>query len=486
MRFSRTKSATGTTQYIAEGESFRYTAERAGKDWSLTIRRLETVGSIDPIRVAKMGMPFEEDTHDTLALCKAVATEFEALGDGYRSADHGHRERATEAVIRAYGETTYEFSEVAGHQAPESANVPSVSNTNEENQGENIMAEATATKLDVTEDAGKAALEQITANIERAKSLATEDNTEALEELGNETETIISNLSGKGSIKAKKELRDAWKAAVSVERPVAKVVTGTVETKTWDQYEGTQELAAMGAEKLAEGVTLGLKVSNVAKEVAAIGFDMWTRIPNKSDAPDLMGDSDTAKKATKGLVEMAGKGFEHTYETEQTLKKFLRSIQDQRSDVRAEWLRSLDEDTEEAAERRARVAKILEGKPEGEKASEWVAKHYGTSTIGQGERKKLAYQEKQKLAELEAAGGSSDASGSGEGGGEGEGEGSGADAEAITPDESLEKSVTAIYKAMTKAKPDDFEKASAETRSAQLKRLVEAKEALDKMITALL
>lgn len=100
VRFIRTNTV-GEKRYIAEGASFRYTAERVGKEWALTIRRLETVAGI---RIAAHGPAYAETTASTLTLCKALANEFETLGDDYRSADHGHRERLTEASVRAYGE----------------------------------------------------------------------------------------------------------------------------------------------------------------------------------------------------------------------------------------------------------------------------------------------------------------------------------------------------------------------------------------------
>ncbi|MEE1835770.1 hypothetical protein [Streptomyces sp. SP17KL33] len=105
MKFTRVTEY-GQTHYSAEGETYRYTAERDGKVWRLRIWKLETIGDIDPIRVAKSGPAYEDDQHDTLTLCKAVAAEFEALGDGYKSSEHGHRERMTEATIRAYENDT--------------------------------------------------------------------------------------------------------------------------------------------------------------------------------------------------------------------------------------------------------------------------------------------------------------------------------------------------------------------------------------------
>ncbi|MFC9191428.1 hypothetical protein [Streptomyces cyaneofuscatus] len=383
--------------------------------------------------------------------------------------------------IAAYEDTTPGNPEVVTPDAPESATVSHVSNTN---RGETEMAETTATKLDVTEDAGKAALEQIDANIERARSLAEADNAEALEELGAETEGIISALVGKGSIKAKKEKRAEWAAAAIVpEKAVKKVTEGKIAPKTWDQYAGTEELMAIGAEKLAEGVRLHLKASTVAAEVASATFDAWTRMENKAGDPDLLGAGDAAKKFSGEMLRLAGEGFERTYDNEQSLKRLARSAQDQRSDVRAAWLRSLDTDTKEGAERRAIVAKQLEGKPEDVPASEWIAKAYNTSTIGQTEKRRLEYQAKQKAAELEAGSAGSDSEG---GEGEGTGEGSDTSTDNSTPDERITKFAKKLLKDMETAKPEDFEVASEDTKKAAREQFTQAIEALKKMVQATL
>ncbi|MFJ4960977.1 hypothetical protein ACIP6P_00660 [Streptomyces sp. NPDC088729] len=384
------------------------------------------------------------------------------------------------AADEAAGDTTPGNPEVVTPDAPESATVSHVSNTN---RGETEMAETTTTKLDVTEEAGRAALEQIDANIERARSLAEADNAEALEELGAETESIISALVGKGSIKAKKEKRAEWTAAAVVpEKAVKKVTEGKIAPKTWDQYEGTQELINLGAEKLAEGVRLNLKASTVAAEVAAVTFDAWTRMENKAGDPDLLGAGDASKKFSGAMLRLAGDGFERTYDNEKALEKLARSAQDQRSDVRAAWLRSLDEDTEQGAERRALVAKKLEGKPEDVPASEWIAKAYNTSTIGQTEKRRLEYQAKQKAAELESAqsaDGDSDAEG-------GEGEGSDASADNSTPDERITKFAKKLLKDVGTAKPEDFEVASDETKKAAREQFTKAIDALKAMVQATL
>jgi hypothetical protein len=349
-------------------------------------------------------------------------------------------------------------------------------------EGETTMTD----RNDVNTDQGKAVIEQVDANIERAASLIADgsDTTEAVAELDTETEALISSLSGKGSIAIKTAKRAAWTAAVATppepapkaEIVKSEVVEGVVAPKTWDQYEGVQELVTMGAEKVADGVKAHLKTSTLAKEVAAIGLDMWLRMPNKAGQPDLLGDTDPAKKASGALLREAGEHFDDNYDTKTALKKLMRSVQDQRSDVRAEWLRSLDEDTPIALERRAIMAKVLEGKPDDEPASEWVANVYGTSTIGQTERKRLEYEAKKALSASESTGAGSDSDSEGEGDGDG--------AEQSTPDERVKLVAKKIYTDISNASVDDFENASEETKEAIRTELENALEGLRAMIKA--
>jgi hypothetical protein len=254
---------------------------------------------------------------------------------------------------------------------------------------------------DVSTDEGKAVLEQIDANVERASSLAEAENVEGLKELEGETETLISSLSGKGSIKAKTEKRDAFRAAATVqEKPKAEVVP----VITYDQIPGVPELIDMGVEKAVEGVRLHLKAVDTARELAKIGLDMWLRMENKKKIPDLMGDSDQAKKSSKAMNEKIGQALAKEqglseYEVVQAVAKFSRSIQTQRSNVRAQFLRSLDEDTEEAAEAREVFAGVLKGKPKDVPVSRWVADAYGTSLVGQTEIDAIEYHIKRKGVE---------------------------------------------------------------------------------------
>jgi hypothetical protein len=338
--------------------------------------------------------------------------------------------------------------------------------------------DTTPEKLDVNTEEGRAALDQIQANIERARVLATEGNDEALKALNEETESVISALSGKGSIRHKKEWRDAWTAAVEEGKAampaaeVKKVTEGVVMGPSWENIPGVPELVNAAAEKLAEGVKLNLKGAKVAEEVAGIVFEAWCRVENSAGRPDILGDTDEAKKITKATLAIAGKGFKDTYDNKKALQSLTRSVQYYRSDVRAKWLRSLDGDDEIATGRRALMGKVLKDKPEDGKASDWVAKAYGTSTVGEGEAKAAAYRQKK---ELEASGGTPEPSADAT-----------EDEEIKDPDEYLTKTVDRMLRDINRTKTDVVGKASKETRAAQRKRLEKALEGLRQMIAATL
>lgn len=327
-------------------------------------------------------------------------------------------------------------------------------------------------------------LEQIHANIERAASLAEAENVDGLKELADETETLISGLPTRGKLpdgatwtKAKKDLRASFKAASEAQptKEIAKAPKeGVIVPKEYTEYPAVVELVHMGAEKMAEGVRLHLKTVDVAKDIADITLDMWRRIPNKAGHPDIMGDSDAAKKAFRALLSEAGEGIERNYDSEQSLKKLQRSVQDQRSDVRAAFLRNLDGDTPEAEEGRALFAKLLESKPDDVPASQFVADHYGTSLKGQTEIKRERYQAKKAL----------EASGNGDALTSGEEEDDAS--EGLTPDERITAFVKRMKSDVTKAKPEDFEAASEDTKEAIRADLEELYAAVKKMIAATL
>jgi hypothetical protein len=352
-----------------------------------------------------------------------------------------------------------------------------------------IMAENT-TDVETTEaetveqTPEQATMEQIGANIERARSLAEAENAEGLAELDKETKALISSLPRGGKTpegkswagykaKAGQDFRQAAAAQPKPEpksKPAAEV--STVDPKDYSVYAGVTELIADGAVKVAEGVKLHLKTSDLAKEVASIGLDMWRRIPNKDGHPDIMGNSDAAKRAMRALYERAGEGFERDYDTEEALKKLQRAVQHQRSDVRAQYLRTLDTDETE----QKRFAALLEAKPEDVSVAKFVADSYGTQLKGHGELQRELYHAKKALTGGE---------GTAEGGEETE-EQTEETTEETSPDTRVRSLVRKLKTDVKKAKPEDFESASDETKEAVRAELEELYAAVKAMITATL
>jgi hypothetical protein len=466
VKFTRTRNLADETQYRAEGESFRYIIQRDGKEWHLIIREMETVAGV---RIGKQGLPKWETHADTLTLCKSIATEYEALGDEYRSANFSHLERHTVAVQRAYDK---DLAETLGTTKEERATMT------ERNEA--------ATQQDET----GAKIEQIQANIERAASLAEADNAEGLAELGKETETLISSLPSRGRYvlpgedkertfaDIKKTLRGAWRDAAQAKpqpEPKGKAVAvpaQAAEPVDYSVYAGVTELINDGAARVAEGVNLHLKTSDLAKDVAKIMLDIWSRIPNKDGNPDIMGDSHAAKEAARAMYAKAGEGFTQDLDTEEALAKLQRSVQSKRSDVRAQYLRSLDEDADE----RAKFAKLLESaQGEDVKPSELVAKAYDTSLIGHGELNKARYRVKagkatpEEIAAVEAA----DRNG-------------GAKGELPSADERIKTLVAKLKADASKVAVDDFNEASDETKAEVRGELETLYQAVKDMIAATL
>lgn len=320
-------------------------------------------------------------------------------------------------------------------------------------------------KNDVNSEDGAKALEQIKANIERIRSLAAAGDTDALGALREETESLISSLTGKGSIKVKKEQRDAMAEAAET-KPSAEVakpaLEGEVVGKSWDEYEGVKELAVMGAEKLAEGIRLHLKTSDLARDMAAVVFDMWKRIPNKDGMPDLRGDSDDAKKSWKWLLAEAGQGFERSFETEEALAKLQRAVQRQRTDIRAKYLRSLDADTDEAqAERKLYRAKLADWKGDSD-VSAFLADYYRVSLKGEIEADREKYQRKL------------------------EGNDAPPQLEPVDPNKLLADSVRRISTDLRKMKPEELVNASDEVKAEARRKLDELREQMKTLVTALM
>lgn len=92
---------TARGRYYATGEAHTYLiiAVRP-KRWELIIRPAVTVCQDTKVS-HPTAAPIIMDA-ETKTLVQAIADEFEALGEDYASHQHGHRQRGTEATLRAY------------------------------------------------------------------------------------------------------------------------------------------------------------------------------------------------------------------------------------------------------------------------------------------------------------------------------------------------------------------------------------------------
>ncbi|MFF4952273.1 hypothetical protein [Streptomyces chattanoogensis] len=286
---------------------------------------------------------------------------------------------------------------------------PELEDVNENGESE------TMAKNDVTTEDGANVIEQIDANIERAASLAEAENVDALKELDDETEALISSLSGKGSIALKKGKRDAFKAAAQgtpKRKAEPKAEVATRETQDYTQVEGVSELVNEGAEKFAEGVRLHVKTHEIAADISRVILDQRVRISNKDGLPDLKAASNAAKAASKDMYKKAGdlyraSGAASDEEVEKAMSSLIRSVQNQSAKTIATYLVELEQNPKELE----RFAEIPHP-GDGQTWAEVIATHYGLSSA-------LAKIKAIEAGESEGEGEEGGAEG-GEGGGEGE------------------------------------------------------------------
>jgi hypothetical protein len=205
----------------------------------------------------------------------------------------------------------------------------------------NAKGTTVVSKFDITSDEGKAALETIAANTERIGSLRAEGNTDAAEELSTETDALITSLSGKGSIKAKKERRDALRAANAVEPPKSAEIVVPADYK---DIPDVLSLVEQGREKIREGIAIGLKMADTARVVGEIQLAQRLKIIDpKTGLPDLHADTKTAKDASKATYEpvLAEFGDDETDKIA-AYNSLVKGVQNRRSDVLVKFLRDLD------------------------------------------------------------------------------------------------------------------------------------------------
>jgi hypothetical protein len=338
-----------------------------------------------------------------------------------------------------------------------------------------MAAKSTATdtataevKYDVTKPEGKAALETIAANTERVASLRAEGNTDGAEALSVETDTMITALAGKNSIKAKKDARDALRKANEVEAPKSAEVAIPSDYR---EIEGVSALVDEGAKKIREGIAVGLKMVDLARSVGEIQLAQRLRITDpKTGLPDLNAVTRPAKDASKdtyGIV--AAELAPDDVESQAMHASIMKATQNRRSDVLVKFLRDLETvQTPEEIRSVFPTIQVADEKGAEESYTEAVYALYAEKGIElprKGRTELAAEKAREKAARaaraLEAGPSEGDSEGEGEGSGEGAGD---AEPEEITdPVEYAGAYVAKLKRANKGARPGIFAELDSET-----------------------
>lgn len=242
---------------------------------------------------------------------------------------------------------------------------------------------------DVLDDAPEqtpeqATMEQILANIERARSLAEAENAEGLAELDKETESLISSLPSRGKAndvdswaKFKQDSRNAFREAAQAQPKPEANAKGTAVTKAakaeaapadYTKFEGVKDRVNAAVGLITDGVKLHVKTAQTARQAAEMFLDAQRRIITADGVPDLKTTSPEAIQARKDMYEGARKilaaesgDAEHA---EELVKKFRTSVQNQMSDVLVGYVRSLSESESGREEYETFYGKVKEAHPE--------------------------------------------------------------------------------------------------------------------------
>jgi hypothetical protein len=232
-------------------------------------------------------------------------------------------------------------------------------------------------------------VEQITANIERAKSLAEAENAEGLAELNKETNDLISSLPTRGRhgdtawAKVKQGMRAELKAASQAQaaspleskrtgktdRPTAAMVLkakAEAEAADYTKFDGVEDRVKAGAGVVVDGVRLHVKTSQTARQAAEMLLDAQRRIITKDGVPDLKSADPATLKARKDMYEQARTVLAAEGDADHAkslVDKFSQSVRNQFSDVLVGYVRQLD-DPSSADEVKELYGPVLAAHPE--------------------------------------------------------------------------------------------------------------------------
>lgn len=328
--------------------------------------------------------------------------------------------------------------------------------------------------------------DEILANIERVRSLAEAENFDGMGDIIGETTALIKGIKGTGSKALKEEftkaLLDAEQAKPGAE--VDKVHEGTIalETQDYTIVPGVSELINRGAKDLAEGVKLHLKAADTARHTAEVLLEMRLKMNDKHGAPDLAAKSHASKQAAQAMYDEVRQAndLEDTFANRDAVKKLMRSVQYQMSQVVVDYVRSLDSNPDEAAKFRQATEAFSDATP-----SEAVFSFYNINRQSQAEIAAQREADKRALAEgARAAIESGNGNGEGDEGGEGEGDEGNGDTASVDPDtyamavtSKLDKATRGINIELVAAASDDVKgdvREHLENQLAALKTLIAA------------
>jgi hypothetical protein len=267
------------------------------------------------------------------------------------------------------------------------------------------VAKATDTKA---EDKHADTIEQISANIERAGSLAEAENAEGLEELNKETENLISGLPIRGKTPAgdktwaafKQEARTAFReAAKGAEKPKPSAEVVTLETtEDYRSVDGMEDLISEGANVISEGVKLHIKASqtayNLGRNLLAVRLSLKVK-----GAPDLKAksqayrDASGALKAT-AIMQLRESGLDE-FDAQEAADSLWKSMNNQTGDVLADYAKELDGPKREEWD--SLFGEVAKAHP-ALTPSEAVSAYYGIDLVGPREKARLKQAAKRELA----------------------------------------------------------------------------------------
>ncbi|MCX5153710.1 hypothetical protein OG914_06755 [Streptomyces sp. NBC_00291] len=199
-----------------------------------------------------------------------------------------------------------------------------------------------------------AIVKEVKASIERARSYAVNGaDAGVIAELVAETEALLKEVKGTGSMKLRSDLRDeltdalkataeptteegAREVAVAPAAAVEGVVMTTKEAKLLDE----------GVQAAREAVALGTKMADFAKTVSRVQLAMRKKILHDG-LPDLLLISYKGREESGRIYKLVAQELDPADVTKRdSLKALMRGVQNQNAEVLVSYLRGLDADKE--------------------------------------------------------------------------------------------------------------------------------------------